>query len=56
MYIKHSSLIYMGMFYSLLLPSPSALLLLRWPSITFAHIFQSLRFRNLRFHLYNQRL
>ena len=33
MYIKHSSLIYMGMFYSLLLLSPFALLLLRWPSM-----------------------
>ena len=46
----------MGMFYSLLCLSPFALLLLRWPAITFAHIFQSLRFRNLRFHLYRQRL
>ena len=38
-----------------LLP-PLALLLLRWASVTFALGLQSLRFHDLRFHLYDQHL
>ena len=39
-----------------LLSGPLALPLLQWPSIAFAHIFQPLRFCDLRFHLYDKHL